>query len=196
MKEGFSKMATHELIVGQRLELLRRAWGWIALRGVFAVLFGVLALVMPGITLAVMIIFWGAYALIDGVVALVAGFRMRENGKPLWSLVFIGLLGIAAGVVTFLWPGLTALTLVFIIGIWAIAVGIFQIVAAVRFRKVIQGEWLHALSGVLSVVFGIAILLQPGAGAMALTWIIGGFAIAFGVLLILMALRLRSVHQS
>lgn len=171
---------------------LQRQWGWVALRGVCALIFGVLALAMPGLTLSLLVLFWGAYALIDGVSALVAGFRMREGGKPLWSLVFVGLLGIAAGAVTFLWPGLTALTLVIIIGSWAIVAGIFQIVAAVRLRKVIQGEWLHALSGLLSVIFGTAMVLLPGAGAIALAWLIGWFAIFFGLMLLTMALRLRS----
>lgn len=175
-------------------EFLRQQWGWIALRGVFAVVFGLLALVLPGLTLSVLVIFWGAYALIDGVIALVAGFRMGDGGKPLWSLIFIGLLGIGAGVVTFFWPGVTALTLILIIGIWAIAIGLLQIVVAVRFRKHIRGEWLHALSGVLSVVFGVAVVWQPGAGAIALAWMIGWFAIFFGGMLIAMAFRLRSAR--
>lgn len=178
------------------LEHASQAWGWIALRGVVALIFGLLALAMPGITLAILVLFWGAYALIDGVAALVASFRIRDEGKPLWSLLIVGLLGIAAGAVTFLWPGLTALTLLFIIGFWAVAIGIFQIIAAVRMRKTIQGEWLHALSGALSVVFGVAILLQPAAGAIALAWIIGGFAVAFGVMLIALAFRLRGLRKS
>lgn len=190
-------MATHELNFGQpHLEHLRKHWIWIALRGVFALIFGVLALVVPGITLAVMVIVWGAYALIDGVIALIAGFRMRDNGIPLWSLILVGLLGIGAGIVTFLWPGLTALTLILIIGVWAIAIGIFQIVAAVRLRKYIEGEWLLGLSGALSIVFGLAVVVKPGAGALALTWIVGGFAILFGVILIGMGLRLRRLVRS
>lgn len=176
------------------LDRLRNEWGWVALRGVVALIFGVVALAMPGLTLALLVLFWGAYALIDGVAALIAGFRMRDDGKPLWSLIVVGLLGIGAGAVTFFWPGLTALTLVLVIGGWAIAIGIFQIVAAVRLRRRIQGEWLHALSGVLSVVFGIAMVLQPGAGAIALAWIIGWFAVVFGVLLIAMAFRLRAAR--
>ena len=151
-----------------------------------------LALAMPGVTLTILVIVWGAYALMDGVLALVAGLRMRDNGKPLWSLIIIGLLGIGAGVATFFWPGLTALTLVLIIGSWAIVMGLFQIIAAVRLRKYIQGEWLHALSGLLSIVFGVAVVLRPEAGAVAFAWIIGWFAIVFGVMMIWMALRLRS----
>lgn len=148
------------------LERMRDEWGWIALRGVCALIFGLLA--------------------------LVAGVRMRESGRPLWSLIVVGLLGIAAGIVTFFWPGLTALTLVLIIGSWAIAIGLLQIITAVRLRKQIEGEWLHALSGLLSIAFGLAVVLRPGAGAIALAWLIGWFAIFFGMMLLVLALRLRS----
>ena len=179
-------MVLHELLSAkQAIELLRKEWGWIALRGV---------------TLTILVIVWGAYALMDGVLALVAGLRMRDNGKPLWSLIIIGLLGIGAGIATFFWPGLTALTLVFIIGSWAIVMGLFQIIAAVRLRKYIQSEWLHALSGLLSIVFGVAVVLRPGTGAVAFAfafaWIVGWFAIVFGVMLISMALRLRSGRRA
>lgn len=175
----------------QALDHMQKEWAWIALRGVCALIFGLLSLALPGVTLTVLVILWGSYALVDGVLALVAGVRMRENGKPLWPLIIVGLLGIAAGIVTFLWPGLTALTLIFIIGCWAIAIGLFQIIAAVRLRKHLRGEWLHALSGLLSIVFGLAVVLRPGAGAIALVWLIGWFAIFFGVLLLGLAFKLR-----
>ena len=178
------------------LERLRSEWGWIALRGVCALIFGVLTLALPGVTLALLVIVWGAYALVDGVLALAAGLRMRDNGKPLWSLVVVGLLGMGAGIATFFWPGLTALTLILIIGTWAIAIGLLQIIAAVRLRKHIRGEWLHALSGLLSVVFGLAVVLRPGAGALAFAWLIGWFAVFFGVVLIAMAFRLRSGRRN
>jgi len=175
----------------QVLEQMHKEWGWIALRGLCALILGLLALVLPGATLAVLVLLWGAYALVDGVLALVTGVRIREHGKPLWPLILVGLVGIAAGIATFFWPGLTALTLIFIIGSWAIAIGVFQIIAAIRLRKQIQGEWLHALSGLLSVVFGLVVVLRPGAGAIALTWLIGWFAICFGVMLLVLAFRLR-----
>lgn len=178
------------------LERLRSEWGWTALRGLCALIFGVLTLALPGVTLALLVIVWGAYALVDGVLALAAGLRMRDNGKPLWSLVVVGLLGMGAGIATFFWPGLTALTLILIIGTWAIAIGLLQIIAAVRLRKHIRGEWLHALSGLLSVVFGLAVVLRPGAGALAFAWLIGWFAVFFGVVLIAMAFRLRSGRRN
>jgi uncharacterized membrane protein HdeD (DUF308 family) len=173
------------------LEHLGRNWGWVVLRGVAAVLFGILAFAWPGITLAVLVIVWGAYALADGVLALVAAYRVRDQGKPFWSLVIVGLLGIAAGIVTFIWPGMTALLLLMFIAAWAVVMGIFQIVAAIRLRKEIENEWLLGLSGVLSVLFGVIMFAQPGAGALAVIWVIAAYAIAFGILLIWLGLRLR-----
>jgi uncharacterized membrane protein HdeD (DUF308 family) len=175
----------------EMLDYLGRNWGWIVLRGVAAVLFGVLAIAWPGITLAALVIVWGAYALADGVLALVAAWRVRDQGRPFWSLLIVGLLGIGAGVVTFLWPAMTALTLLMFIAAWAVVMGIFQVVAAIRLRKEIQGEWLLGLSGVLSVAFGVLMFAHPGAGALAVIWLIGGYAIFFGVLLIGLGIRLK-----
>ena len=173
------------------LEHLGRNWSWVVLRGVAAVLFGILAFAWPGITLAALVIVWGAYALADGVLALVAAYRVRDQGKPFWSLVIVGLLGIAAGIVTFIWPGMTALLLLMFIAAWAVVMGTFQIVAAIRLRKEIQNEWLLGLSGVLSVLFGIIMFVQPGAGALAVIWVIAAYAIVFGTLLIWLGLRLK-----
>jgi uncharacterized membrane protein HdeD (DUF308 family) len=178
------------------LEHLGRNWGWVVLRGVAAVLFGILAFAWPGITLAALVIVWGAYALADGILALVAAYRVRDQGKPFWSLVIVGLLGIAAGIVTFIWPGMTALLLLLFIAAWAVVMGIFQIVAAIRLRKEIQNEWLLALSGVLSVLFGIIMFVQPGAGALAVIWVIAAYAIVFGILLIWLGLRLKKRSES
>jgi uncharacterized membrane protein HdeD (DUF308 family) len=174
------------------LGYLGHNWGWIVLRGVAAVLFGVLAIAWPGITLATLVIVWGAYALAEGVLTLIAAWQVRDEGRPFWSLVVVGLLGIAAGVVTFLWPGITALTLLMIIAVWALIMGIFQIIAAIRLRKVIEREWLLGLSGVASVIFGVLMIISPGAGALAVLSLIAAYAIVFGVLLIVLGFRLRS----
>jgi uncharacterized membrane protein HdeD (DUF308 family) len=179
------------MAIGSMLEDLGHNWGWVALRGVIAVLFGVFAFVAPGITLGALIIVWGAFAFVDGVLSLVAAFKVRDQGRPFWSLLIVGLLGIAAGVVTFFWPAMTALILLAFIGAWAFVMGIFQIGAAIRLRKEIEGEWLLALSGALSVLFGLFVLFQPGAGALALIWVIGAYAIVFGVLLIGLAFKLK-----
>jgi uncharacterized membrane protein HdeD (DUF308 family) len=166
-----------------------------ALRGAAAVLFGVLAFARPGITLAALVFMWGAYAIADGVLAMVAAWQIRDRGRPLWSLFVVGAVGIAAGVVTFRWPSLTALVLLLVIASWAIGVGILQVVAAIRLRKEIEGEWAFGLSGVLSVAFGILALFHPGAGALAVLWMIGGYAVGFGVLLIALGFRLRGFGQ-
>src|SRR5215470_17766007 len=170
------------MAVPSMLGNLARAWHWVVLRGVFAVLFGIFAFLWPGITLAVLVLVWGAYAVADGVMALIAAFTMHEEGKPMASLIIVGILGIAAGIVTFLWPGMTALVLLLFIASWAVLMGVFQIAAAVRLRKHIEHEWLLALSGVVSIVFGVLMFLQPGAGALAVVWVIGSYAIFFGIL--------------
>jgi uncharacterized membrane protein HdeD (DUF308 family) len=174
---------------------LRASWGWVVLRGVIAILLGLSAFFMPGITLAALVLVWGAYALADGLVALIAGFRIRDGGGPMWSLVIIGLLGIAAGVLTFVWPGMTALVLLTFIAGWALITGILQVAAAIRFRKVIANEWMLGLGGLLSIVFGLLMLARPGAGALAVMWIIGWYATMFGVLLVMVGFRLRGVVQ-
>ena len=173
-------------------EYLGRNWAWIVLRGVAAVLFGLLAITRPGGTLAALVFMWGAYAIADGVLAIVAGWRIRDHGRPLWSLFVAGGVGVAAGVLTFRWPGVTALALLVVIASWSIAVGALQIVAAIRLRKVIEGEWALGLSGVLSLAFGILAVLHPGAVALGVLWVIAAYAIGFGALLIVVGFRLRS----
>jgi len=176
---------------------LGRNWGWIVVRGIAAVIFGVLALVLPGVTLAALVLLWGAYALADGIIALIAAFRIRDRGKPFWALLVVGILGIAAGILTFIWPGMTAIVLLAFIAAWSLVMGIFQIIAAVRLRKSIENEWLLGLSGLLSVIFGVLMLINPGAGALDVIWVIGAYAIVFGVLLIALGLKLRSrTHHS
>lgn len=172
-------------------QALGRHWKWIALRGVAALLFGILAMVWPGIVLTVMVLFFGAYAFVDGLFTLIAAAQMRESGRPLWPLVLVGLLGIAAGLVAFLWPQLTALGLLMLIAGWALVMGVLQIIAAIRLRKALQNEWWLGLSGAVSVLFGVLMIANPGAGAIAVAWVIGAYSVFFGVLLILLALRLR-----
>ena len=181
------------MAVAPVLANLARGWYWIALRGLFAVLFGLFAFIWPGITLAALVLVWGAYAIADGVMALIAAFTMHEEGKPMASLIVVGILGIAAGVVTFLWPGMTALVLLLFIASWAVLMGVFQIVAAIRLRKHIDNEWLLGLSGALSILFGVLMFLQPEAGALAVVWLIGSFSIFFGILLIVLGFKLKGL---
>lgn len=172
------------------LHALARNWWLLLLRGIAAIAFGVLAFFWPGLTLVSLILLYGAFALVDGVIAVIAAIR-GDAPAARWWLAIVGLLGIAAGIVTFMWPGMTALVLLFIIAFWAIAVGVAQIIGAIRLRKEIVNEWLLVLSGALSVLFGAAIMSRPGAGALAIVWVIGTYAILAGALYIGLALRLR-----
>jgi uncharacterized membrane protein HdeD (DUF308 family) len=172
--------------------VLARNWWALVLRGFFDVLFGITAFVWPGITLAVLVLLYGAFALVDGSFAIAAVLVGRTRGMPSWALLVEGLAGIAVGAITFFWPGITQLALLFLIAAWAVVTGVFEIVAAVRLRKEIRGEWLLALSGVLSVAVGVALVVNPGAGLLAISWMIGTYAIIFGVLFIVLGFRLRS----
>jgi uncharacterized membrane protein HdeD (DUF308 family) len=172
-----------------------RNWWVLLVRGICAVLFGLLAFTWPGLTLFALVILYGAYALADGVTAIwlaLAGGR-HEEGRMWWQMLIVGLLGIAAGIVTFAWPGVTALVLLVLIACWAIVRGIFEIAAAIRLRKVIEHEWMLAAAGVLSVLFGIVLLARPGAGALALIWVIGAFALIWGAVAIGLSFKLRGL---
>ena len=166
-------------------------WWAVVLRGVLAILFGVIALALPGATLTALVLLYGAYALVDGVFSLgVLAFGHR-GGRPWWSLLLEGLLGIGAAAVTFFWPGLTLLVLVSIVAAWSIIRGVFLVAAAIRLRKEIKGEWLLALAGVLSVALGALILFMPLAGAVAIAFALGVYAIAFGLVLVVLGVRMK-----
>ena len=179
------------------LRPLTRSWWLMLLRGIASILFGIAAFVWPGLTVLALTLLYGAFAMADGILALGAALtRSGDRSIPTWWLVVIGLLGIAAGTVAFLWPGLTAFALVIMIGAWAVAIGIMEIIGAVWLRHEIEDEWLLIAAGILSVLFGVAVLLKPGAGALALAWAIGAFALLSGVLLVAFALRLKRVQSS
>jgi len=178
-----------------RLRPLTRSWWLILLRGIASILFGIAAFVWPGLTVLALTLLYGAFAMADGILALGAALTgSGERSIPTWWLVVIGLLGIAAGTVAFLWPGLTAFALVIMIGAWAVAIGVMQIIGAIWLRHEIEDEWLLIAAGILSVLFGAAVLLKPGAGALALAWAIGTFAILSGILLVAFALRIKGVQ--
>ena len=172
------------------LQSLARYWWLFLLRGIAAIVFGVLAFMWPGITLFTLVWLWGAFALIDGVLALVHAFMGGGVGSR-WWLVLVGLAGIAAGVVAFEQPLLTAVVLLFFFAGWAIALGVFQIIGAIQLRKQIDNEWTLILSGVVSVLFGILLIATPGAGLIGFVWVIAAYAVVFGVLLIGFAFRLK-----
>jgi uncharacterized membrane protein HdeD (DUF308 family) len=171
-----------------------RTWWLLVMRGIAAITFGVLSLLWPGLTLLVMALLWGAYVLVDGLLSLLHAFKLRGRGLSvaLWALV--GVLGVTAGVLAFIWPGLTAFVLLSLIAAWAIVVGALQLAAAWRLRRQIRGEWLLALSGALSVGFGALLVLQPQTGAVAVVVLVAGYAIAFGVVLMALGWRLRGTQ--
>ena len=166
-------------------------WWVVALRGVVAVLFGIVALVYPGMTLAALVILFGAYAIADGFCALFGA--VGSDGKDrLWH-VLAGIIGIGLGILVFAYPGITGLALVYLIGIWAILTGVLEIVAG--FELPMSRDWLLALAGLLSVVFGVYVLANPGSGALAIVWTIGGYAVLFGIVLCVLAFRLRGLKE-
>jgi uncharacterized membrane protein HdeD (DUF308 family) len=170
---------------------LARNWWAIALRGAFAVLFGILSFAWPEITVAVLVALFGAWALIDGILLLMAAWRRAELGGRWWPPVLEGLLGIVAAAVTLLWPDITALALLYVIGAWAIVTGIIEIAAAIAMRRVIDNELWLALAGLASIGFGSIVSIFPGAGAVGIVWLIASYAIVFGVFLLMLGLRLR-----
>jgi len=178
------------LVAPVLLHALAKNWWLLLLRGIAAVVFGVLAFAWPGLTLLMLILLYGAFALTDGVIAIIAAIKGGAPG-PRWWLAIVGILGIAVGAFTFTLPGMTALILLFTIAGWAVAIGVLQIIGAIRLRKEIDNEWLLILSGVISVLFGLAIVYNPGAGALGLVWVIAMYAIIAGVLYIGLALRLK-----
>jgi uncharacterized membrane protein HdeD (DUF308 family) len=180
------------------LETLSRHWWALALRGVAAILFGVLALVWPGITVFALVLVFGAYTLVDGAFTVAAAVGGRAGGRARDSRTWLfvrGVAGILTGIVAFLWPGITALALLWLIGAWAVVTGVFDIVAAIQLRRELRHEWLLGLSGALSVLFGILLVVWPAAGVLTLVVLIGIAAIAFGVTLLTLGLRLRQARR-
>jgi uncharacterized membrane protein HdeD (DUF308 family) len=174
------------------LQLLARRWWALALRGVIAVLFGLLTFFIPGITLISLVLLFGFYAILDGIFDIVSA--MKAPGHH-WPLLVEGIVGIVAGLVTFMWPAITAMVLVYLIAFWAILTGLLEIVAGIRLREVIANEMLLILMGVISTFLGILIIIFPGAGALAIIIWIGAYALVFGIILIALAFRLRSFRQ-
>ncbi|MGH8564092.1 MAG: HdeD family acid-resistance protein [Gammaproteobacteria bacterium] len=172
-------------------DTLARNWWALGLRGLCALLFGLAIFVWPGISLFVLVVMFGVYALLDGVFSIVSTVRSDKREQRWWLFLLQGVAGIIVGIMAFIWPGITALALVYLIAAWAIVTGVFEIVAAVQLRKEIEGEWLLGLGGIASVVFGVLLVGFPGTGALAVVWIIGAYSTLFGILLMTLAFRLR-----
>jgi uncharacterized membrane protein HdeD (DUF308 family) len=170
------------------LHLLARYWWALALRGLFAVLFGLLTFFIPGITLLALVLLFGVYALLDGIFDIVSAFRSSSHH---WAFVVEGVVGIIVGILTLIWPGITGMVLLYLIAFWAIFTGVLEIVAGIRLRAAIANELLLILMGILSLLFGLLIIIFPGAGALAIAFWIGAYALIFGTMLIAFAFRLR-----
>lgn len=175
------------------LALLARYWWVFALRGVVAIIFGILALVWPLLTLQVLILLFGAYVLVDGVFTVIVGITAHERNQCWWALVLRGVAGIIVGLLTFFWPGMTALILLYVFAAWEIVTGVMEVVAGIQLRRMIDKEWVLILAGGVSIVFGLVLFIFPGAGALSLVWLLGAYSVGFGILLLFLALRLRSV---
>jgi uncharacterized membrane protein HdeD (DUF308 family) len=167
-------------------------WWALVLRGIFAIIFGLMALVWPGLTLAALVILFGVYSFADGVFALISAVQHRDR---MGVLILEGLADLAAAAVTFLWPAITALALLYVIAAWAVVTGVMELIAAVRLRRAVENEILMGLSGVASIVFGALLFFRPGAGALAVSWLIGAYALLFGILLLALGLRMHELGR-
>ena len=174
------------------VDTLVHNWWVVLLRGIAGILFGILTFVAPAISLGALVLLFGAYSFADGILAIISAIRSRGESERWWIVLLQGLAGVGAGLVTVLWPGITALALLVMVATWALITGGLEIAAAIRLRKVITGEWLLVLSGIASITLGVLLALFPGPGALVLVIWIGAYAFVSGVLLVALALRLRS----
>jgi uncharacterized membrane protein HdeD (DUF308 family) len=170
-------------------------WWVLLLRGIVAVLFGILANTRPGITLAVLVLLFGIYAVVDGSFALLAAIGGWHHREDRWLLLLEGFIGIGAGILTLRAPGITTVALLFFIAVWALATGVLRIVAAIRLRKEITGEFWLALSGIASVVFAFLVMMNPAAGALAIAWLLGWYALFLGAMLVMLSIKLHNIRR-
>lgn len=171
-------------------------WWALALRGVFAILFGALSLALPGVTLRVLATLFGVYAAADGAFALLSGYRAMERGQQWGAFALEGAVGIGAGLVSFLAPASSIRAFLYLIGAYAVVTGIYEVVAAVRLRDEIEGEWWLATGGALSILFGVLIAASPMVGAIAVVRWVAAYAVGFGVVLVGLSLRLRTLLRT
>ncbi len=172
------------------LDVLTQKWWAVALRGVLAIVFGIVALALPGATLVSLAVLFGAYAFVSGVFAIVAAFGIR--GRDAVWYVLDGILGIALGIATFFFPGIATQALVFLIGVWAILMGTFEVIAG--FELPVKRDWLLVIAGIASIVFGVLVFAYPVGGALAIAWLIGVYALVYGVSMVVFGIRLRSLR--
>lgn len=172
-------------------DLVARHWWVLLARGSVSILFGIVALAWPGITLASLVFVYGAYCMADGLMALLGGYNMK-----FWQSLLVGVVSFGAGLATFFYPGLTALVLLYLIAGWAVVRGVFEILAAIEFRKIIEREWMLVLAGLASIAFGVLVMINPGAGALSILWIMGSYALIFGFLLVVTSFKVRKLARA
>ena len=177
------------------LDVLARNWWAFALRGVVAILLGIFAFVDPGATLVVVIIVFGAYALVDGVFSIVAAIRAARAHERWGQLLLVGICGIVVAAIVWFYPGLAALSLLYVIAAWALITGVFEIMGAFKMRELSSGWWWWLIAGAASVLFGILLAWRPGAGILTLLWLLGAYAIAFGIFMLGFAWRLYALSS-
>jgi uncharacterized membrane protein HdeD (DUF308 family) len=182
---------------GTLLGSLAENWWLLLLRGLIAIAFGVIAFLWPNITLAALIYLWGAYAIVDGIIAIWAAFNLAGgDAGPRWWLGLTGVVGITAGIAAFVYTGMTALVLLMFIAVWAIIIGVLQLYAAIQLRNVIDNTWWLILSGLISIALGVVLIGWPDAGALAVIWTIAWYAVFFGCMLIGLSFEIKKFKQS
>ena len=177
------------------LEKITHNWWLYAVRGLVAVLLGILAFTRPEQALQALVLVFGAFALVDGLFAMLAGIASYRYFERWWAVLLEGVAGVGIGLLTFFWPNITGLVLLYMIAAWALITGIFEIVAAIQLRRLIKDEWMLILGGLLSILFGVLLFVFPVAGAMSVIWMIGIYAIVFGILEIILAFRLYGLRR-
>lgn len=184
------------LIMDTDLNFLERNWWVLLVRGIAAIIFGIAAFFWPGLTATLLILFFGAYMLVDGIFGIIDSIRYRDRLEHWWAWLLEGILGVGVGTLTLFMPGIAATVLVILIAVWAIFGGVLRIIAAFQLRKRIEGEWLLGLGGALSILFGALLIVQPGIGLLSLVWVIAIWAVLLGVLFIMLAFRLRKAGNA
>ncbi len=174
---------------------IAKYWWSFLLRGLIALIFGITAFVLPGITLGILVVLLGAFLIADGIITVFSLFFGGLARTRHWRLMLLeGLAGILIGVLTFIWPAITALLIILLVGVWAIVTGILEVAAAISLREFIENEWILGISGFISILFGIVLFLYPRLGGVAVIWVIGAYAVLFGVLLIFLGVKLRKIE--
>src|SRR5205085_2116457 len=181
----------------EMVKTLTQNWWLVVLRGVLSIVFGIAAFIWPRDAFAALVILFGAYALVDGIFAVVTGIAgSGASGGMRWSLVLGGLAGIIIGVVTFVNPTITAVSLLYFIGVWAVLTGIFEVIAAIQLRQEISNEWSLIFGGILSVIFGVLVFIYPQASALSILWLIGIYAAIYGIAIVALGFRIKSLGNT